>query len=53
MVSGMYARVGTNTLPVEKGEPLAVVGAEFGCSHKMCVLYLDLATAKGVTHKRY
>jgi len=43
---GIINRVGTITFPVDKGEPLAVVGAEFGCSHKMCGLYLDLATAK-------
>jgi hypothetical protein len=43
---GPINRMGTNIFPVDKGEPLAVVGAQFGCSHKMCVLYLDLATAK-------
>lgn len=43
---GIINRVGTNTFPVDKGEPLAVIGAEFGCSHKMCILSLDLATAK-------
>lgn len=43
---GIINRVGTNTFPVDKGEPLAVIGADFGCSHKMCILYLDLATAK-------
>jgi hypothetical protein len=43
---GIMNRVGTNTFPVDKGEPLVVVGAEFGCSHKICGLYLDLATAK-------
>src|ERR1035438_2750545 len=32
---GIINRVGTNTFLVDKGEPLAVVGAEFGCSHKM------------------
>jgi hypothetical protein len=43
---GPINRMGTNTFPVDKGEPLAVVGAAYGCSHKICGLYLDLATAK-------
>ena len=43
---GAMNRVGLNTFPLDKGEPLAVTNTIFGCARGICSFSLNLTTAK-------